>query len=88
MAAGLDQACKRVGRVQSVPSELPESEQLSLCGLHRAAQHWSGRGGAEHPWQMQGERAWGLLLGQALPYEVVQCPKAEMDLGQGKGRAE
>lgn len=86
MAAGLDQTCKTVGRVQSVPSELPESEELSLCALHRAVQHWWR--GTEHPWQMQGERASGLLLGQALPYEVVQCPKAEMDLGQGKGRAE
>lgn len=44
--------------------------------------------GKEDPWQMQGERASGLLLGQTSPYGGTVSRGEGMELGQGKGRAE
>lgn len=94
MAASLDQACKKAGRIQYVPSELSEYRAKHMWALRGAVQccvvgvggrkthgrcresgpvgpAWGcaalggGGRGKEDPYQIQGERSWGLLLRQA-----------------------
>ena len=66
MAASLDQACKRVGGVQFVPSELPESAALSMCGLHGAVHYWVEGPGEGRPMADVGREVLGSAAGPGL----------------------